>query len=95
MSDGVETSISLDGVTDSIELQLNGDNSITTPINTYEEEGAKASKNGNEGKVDIKYTNNATNIPVDITTMNATPGSYTVTYSFEGKTITRSVTITQ
>ena len=95
MSDGVETSISLDGVTDSIELQLNGDNSITTPINTYEEEGAKASKNGNEGKVDIKYTNNATNIPVDITTMNATPGSYTVTYSFEGKTVTRSVTITQ
>lgn len=95
MSDGVETSISLDNVTDSIELQLIGEASITTPINTYHEEGVKAYKNGNEGNASIKYTNNATNSPVDITTMNSTPGSYTVTYSFEGKTVTRSVTITQ
>ena len=95
MSDGVETTVSLDGVTDSVEIQLVGENSITTPINSYDELGAKVLKNGSETdhKPSITYTNNATNSPVDIGTMNSTPGSYTVTYTYDGKTATRTVTI--
>ena len=97
MSNGVEVNISLDGVTDTIELKLIGDSSITTPVNTYEEEGAKVIKNGNEieNKPTTTYTNTATNTPVTMDIMNSTPGTYVVNYTYESKSVQRHVTITQ
>ena len=95
MSDGVETSVSLNGVTDNIELKLIGDENITTPKGTYEEEGIKViinSEETTEKASSITYTTVA-GTPSSLEMMNSTPGSYTVTYSYNGKTITRNVTI--
>lgn len=95
MSDGVETSVSLNGVTDNIELKLIGDENITTPKGTYEEEGIKViinSEETTEKASSITYTSVA-GTPSSLEMMNSTPGSYTVTYSYNGKTITRNVTI--
>ena len=83
-------------VTDEIEIQLIGDASITTPVNTYEEEGARILKNGSliTDSPSVSYTNNV-GTPATLQTMNSTPGSYTVTYSYSDKSVKRSVTITQ
>ena len=97
MGDGVETTVSLAGVTDTIELQLNGDDNVTTPVKTYEEDGVKVLKNGEEinGKPTIVYINTATNIPTTLDMMNNTPGNYVAEYTFESKTVKRKITITQ
>ena len=95
MSDGVETTVSLAGVTDSIELKLIGDAKITTPKGTYVEEGIKIIKNGvetDEKPTSITYSN-VTGTPTTLELMNSTPGVYTVTYNYSEKNITRNVTI--
>lgn len=97
MADGVETTVSMSGVTDTIEIQLIGDESITTPVNTYHEDGVRVIKNGTEvsDKPNTTYTNNSTGTPTDLNTMNSTPGTYTATYSYEGQSAKRRITITQ
>ena len=94
MANGVSTTISLDGVTDILHLELIGDSSITTPKGTYEEDGIRILKNGTEVKESYttKYTNN-NGTPTTKEGMNSTPGSYTVIYSYGGKDVTRSVVI--
>lgn len=95
MSDGVETTVSLAGVTDSIELKLIGDAKIITPKGTYVEEGIKIIKNGvetDEKPTSITYSN-VTGTPTTLDLMNSTPGVYTVTYNYSEKNITRNVTI--
>ena len=97
MSDGVETTVSLAGVTDTIELQLIGEANITTPKGTFVEEGIKIIKNGVETDLtptSITYINTSTNTPVaSVTELNATPGNYLITYNYNEKSITRNVTI--
>ena len=97
MSDGIETTISTAGVKDVYELSLVGEKNITTPKGTYSEEGVTITRNGE--KTDLKpttitYVNSLTNVPVaSVETMNATPGTYTVTYKYKESSVTRSVTI--
>ncbi|MBE6160387.1 MAG: hypothetical protein E7157_05020 [Lactobacillales bacterium] len=97
MSDGVETTTSLAGVTDSIELKLVGDATITTPKGTYLEEGIKIVKNGEETDLTPTSTtySSTTGTPTTLDLMNSTIGSYIVTYNYNEKTITRNVNITQ
>ena len=96
MSDGVETNVSID-VKDVIEIQLIGDSSITTPVNTYEEEGARVIKNGSQisDSPSITYINKATSSPVNLSLLNSTPGSYIARYSYDTKSVDRNITITQ
>ena len=97
-ANGVETTISLAGVTDSIELKLNDDESITTPVGTYVEEGIKIYKNGQETSLSpssTTYINTSTGAPTTLELMNTTPGSYVVEYRYEEKSIKRNVTITK
>lgn len=96
MSDGVETTISLVGVTDDIKLELKGDSQVSIPKGSYVEPGIKIIKNGQITDLQpssIVYTNTATNTPVTESIMNSTPGAYIVEYRYETKSITRSVNI--
>lgn len=95
MSDGVETTVSLAGVTDSIELKLIGDATITTPKGTYVEEGIKIIKNGvetDEKPTSITYSSVA-GTPTTLELMNSTPGVYEITYNYGENKIHRNVTI--
>ena len=94
MSSGASTTIDVSNVADEIKLELIGDASISTPKGTYEEDGVRVIKNGSQvdESVSVTYVNtNGTPTTKDL--MNSTPGSYTVTYSYGGKSVTRSVTI--
>ena len=97
MSDGIETTISTAGVKDVYELSLVGEKNITTPKGTYSEEGVTITRNGEKTALKpttITYVNSLTNVPVaSVETMNATPGTYTVTYKYKESSVTRSVTI--
>lgn len=95
-SDGVEVNVSLNGVSDSISLVLNGDNPLVANKKSFVDPGIKVLKNGSDSGLSptsIVYTNIATNTPVTKDIMINTPGIYTIEYRYEEKSITRNVTI--
>lgn len=96
MSNGVETTVSLDGVTDYVDLQLIGESSMVVEKGKYEERGVRVAVNGVEltsVEKTIIYKNNATNTPTTIELMRSTPGVYTVEYIYKEKSIKRTVTV--
>lgn len=96
MSNGVETTVSLAGVTDEYELQLIGEANKEVNKGEYKEEGIMIVKNGEKTNLTaslITYTNKITNTPTTLDLMNSTPGTYVVEYKYDTKSIKRNVTI--
>lgn len=98
MSSGAEVTVSLAGVADTIELQLIGNENVTSNVGSYTEQGFKIIVNGIEKEIpntekSIIYKNSITGTPTTLDLMKATPGTYTVEYIYKEKTIKRNVTI--
>lgn len=95
MSDGVETTISLDGVKDNIEVKLIGDATMTVAKDQYTESGVQILKNGQQTNLQptsITYTTSA-GTPTTLELMKSTPDKYTITYSYNEFKVTRTVTV--
>lgn len=94
-SSGAEVSVSMSNASSKYEVKLNGANTIETTIGKYVEQGAIVIENGNQSdkQVTTTYYNSLTNVPVDLTTMNSTPGSYIAEYKYENASAKRNITI--
>ena len=96
ISNGVETTVSLTGVSNLITMELKDANPFITTIGKYAEPGVTIYENGIATSYTpnvISYVNISTNLPVTLQIMNSTPGSYTAEYTYGSTSIKRNITI--